>query len=256
MISTYFLFALFLKTSEIKIFVLEKRGATDIQTQRNQTWFYRECLSFRSLCNATKGNPTIRSVLFSLHSCSMIVAFVEHAIWAESANYFECTFPIGSPGLKSVPAFLVALATRRDHQMPRLIGTLSERWGTYTKDNSRSRIEHGAYYRVVSPSWCVENPGMVGGWRTGRGEMSEERFRRRIWNSETATAKPTTMWSFVSSESWLVVWYRSCSPPLYKSVNCLETNLKGYNRYIPISDLSLYSFLSYGGSTRFSIIWT
>lgn len=57
----------------------------------------------------------------------MIVAFVEHAISAESVNYFECTFPIGSPGLKSGPAFLVAPATRRDHRMPRLIGTLSER---------------------------------------------------------------------------------------------------------------------------------
>jgi len=33
--------------------------------------------------------------------------------------------------------------------------------------------------------------------------------------------------------------YRSCLPPLYKSVNCLETNLEEYNRYIPIPD-SLY----------------
>lgn len=100
----------------------------------------------------------------------MIVAFVEHDISAKSANYFECAFPIGSPGLKSGPAFLVAPATRRDHrEMPRLIGTLSER---YTKDNSRSRIEHGAYYRVVSPSWCVENSGRE--WEGGRREEQDE----------------------------------------------------------------------------------
>lgn len=70
-------------------------------------------------------NHSIRPFQFALRP--MIVAFVEHDISAESANYFECTFPIGSPGLKSGPAFLVAPATRRDHRMPRLIGTLSER---------------------------------------------------------------------------------------------------------------------------------
>lgn len=44
----------FVKTSEIKISFLDKCGVADIQTQRDQTRFYRECLFFRSLCNPTK----------------------------------------------------------------------------------------------------------------------------------------------------------------------------------------------------------
>lgn len=146
----------------------------------------------------------------------MIVAFVEHDISTESANYFECTFPIGSPGLKSGPAFLVAPATRRDHRMPRLIGTLSERWGTYTKDNSWRRIGHGAYYRVVSPSWCVENPGRV------RGRNEKNRARRDEWRAVSTTnlkfrngnCQDDDDVAFCFVGIWLVVWYRSCTSAL------------------------------------------
>lgn len=70
--------------------------------------------------------------------------------------------------------------------MPRLIGTLSERWGTYTKDNSEVGLR--ACYRVISLSWCVENLGTA----TGRNEENKARGGER-------RAVPTTNLKFRNS---------------------------------------------------------
>lgn len=91
-----------------------------------------------------------------------------------------------------------------------------------------------------------------------RGEQDESRRAKGGSNDEFEIQKRQLPRCGLLSRPDLdsLLRYRSCSPPLYKSVNCLETNLEEYNRYIPIPDspkgspVSEYSFLPRTGLTR------